>query len=66
MDLVLLIIAIIFACSKERHNYTAITVLSIIGLIICVIAGFVNWLFFIDAVIYIVVLIICATADNKS
>lgn len=65
MDLVLLIISIVFACSKEEHSYTAIMVLAIIGLIFCVIAGFFAWYFFISAVIYLIVLLICGGASNK-
>ncbi len=65
MDLVLLIISIVFACSKEEHSYTAIMVLAIIGLIFCVIAGFFAWYFFVSAVIYLIVLLICGGASNK-
>ena len=65
MDLVLLIISIVFACSKEEHSYTAIMVLAIIGLIICVIAGFFAWYFFVSAGIYLIVLLICGGASNK-
>lgn len=67
MDIVLLIISICFTCSKENHSYTALTVLSMIGLIICVIVGIVfSWLFFISAGLYLITLLICIGASNKS
>jgi hypothetical protein len=67
MDIVLLIISIVFACSKENHSYTALTVLSMIGLIICVIVGIIfSWLFFISAGLYLITLLICIGASNKS
>ena len=66
MDLVLLIISIVFACSKEEHNYTAITVLAIIGLILSVILAFAyNMFMFISAVVYLIILVICGCASNK-
>lgn len=66
MDLVLLIISIVFACSKEEHSYTAIIVLAIIGLILCVILAFAySMIMLISAAIYFIVLLICGCASNK-
>lgn len=66
MDLVLLIISIVFACSKEEHNYTAIVVLASIGLILSFILAFAyNMFMFISAIVYVIILIICGCATNK-
>ena len=66
MDIILLIIAICFRCSDENHNYTALTVLSVIGLIVCAIMMIASsWVFVCDVILYIIVLLICALANNK-
>lgn len=67
MDIVLLVLAIVFNASKERHHYTALIVLGIIGLIFSLVFMFAtSWVFVIDVIIYGVVLLLCGTAKNKA
>ena len=65
MDLVLFIIILCFRGSSEYHSYTALSVLSTIGLAATFIGGFFNWLLFLDAAWYLLNLILCGTAGNR-
>lgn len=68
MDIVLLIIAIIFLCDKERkHSFTTVAVLSLIGLVITIILCAVtnNSLYVLDVILYIIILILCWAGNNR-
>ena len=65
MDIILFILVICFRGSSEKHSYTAINILSIIGAILLFLLrnSILNW--WISFIVYIVILILGITAKNK-
>ena len=67
MDLILFIIILCFRCSADDHSYTALKVLSTIGMIFTFIMGFVSsWLMFLDCAWYFINLMLACTANNQN
>ena len=66
MDLVLFIIILCFRGSSDDHSYTALKVLSIIGMLFTFIMGFASsyWMF-LDCAWYFINLMLACTANNQ-
>lgn len=66
MDLVLFIIILCFRGSDSDHSYTALKVLSVIGMIFTFVMGFASsWLMFLDCAWYAINLALACTAKNQ-
>ena len=67
MDLVLFIIILCFRCSSDCHSYTALKVLSALGMAVTFVAGFfAGWPLFLDCAWYLVNLLLACTAENQN